>query len=174
MICTIPVPKHNCSHRERRTSYRRKWCNDLLRAPCRWSRTRALCTANVPLCMCCESTTLGHCRLLSVGMDEADTEKKRDSPGVALLHDAFSGGVKDVVVLAGTLVPLHTASPAVLQQALRTHAAAPALLTGLRGQTTTQSVTRQAWILFFFEIIYLELMSMYDPRSIHSLTQSLS
>lgn len=66
-----------------------------------------------------------------------------DSPGVALLDDAFSGGIKNIVVLAGTLVPLYTASSAVLQQALGTHAAALALLTGLRGQTTIQSVTRQ-------------------------------
>lgn len=65
------------------------------------------------------------------------SEKKglRHSPGVALLFDGFSGFIKDIVVLAGTLAPLHTASSAILQQALGTHAAALALLTGLWGQT---------------------------------------
>lgn len=58
------------------------------------------------------------------------------SPGVALLADFLSRGVKHVVVLAGTLLPLDAAPPAVVQQAPGTHAARLALLKGLRGRTT--------------------------------------
>lgn len=71
-----------------------------------------------------------------------------DLPGVALLHDFFSRAIKNIVVLAGTLVLLHAASFAVLQQAFRTHAAALALLTRLRGQTTILLVSRQVWFFF--------------------------
>lgn len=92
----------------------------------------------------------------------------RDSPGVALLGYGFSRGIKNIVVLAGTLAPLHTASSAVVQQAFGTHATALALLTGLRGQTAIQSVSIDKCEFYFF--IYLEFMSMSD----HSLTQSLS
>lgn len=60
MICAIPAPKRNYSPRERRTSYHQKWCNDLLRALCRWRRSRALCTPTAPHCICCEPTTLDH------------------------------------------------------------------------------------------------------------------
>lgn len=65
----------------------------------------------------------------------------RDLPGVALLDDFFSGAIKNIVVLAGTLVPLHAASSAVLQQAFRTHTATLALLTGLWGQTTSEKTS---------------------------------
>lgn len=83
-------------------------------------------------------------------MSKKKKKWQRGSPGVALLGDFLSGGMKDIVVLAGTLLPLHTASSAVLQQALRTHAARLALLTGLRDQATMHSVSRRVWIPFLF------------------------
>lgn len=97
------------------------------------------------------------------------SKKKKGSPGVAPLGDFLSRGIKDIVVLAGTLLPLHTASSAILQQAFRAHAARCAPLTGLRGQATMHSVSRveESGSYFLFNLVFMSIDGC-------ALTQSLS